>query len=265
MKTGCPSAERGLCRRSTRWLAALTLAACRPTPSEGPWAPVRGSLRTHRFEVELLPWSSGHIFAYAPAEDSNRLVVADALPDGTGASNVFWTPRGRAQGRYVFRLDTRSGRAELLALEAFVDLRLKRFESVRTDLADRYPGLKPTGDQVAKLALERHEGEKRFLATLSFSSLEKRTRYERGGLIPFLSPPAGNVDYFWGVAHVDLFDLDAPGHPMLTLEKRFKGWRGLRTLDGFATWTTEPGQAAVALADDSDPAHPTLWILRAWP
>jgi hypothetical protein len=199
----------------------------RPLPAkETPWKIVTGKEKVTRFE--FLSWFDQDARLYTLPAQNNEFVFTPSSP-----FYVFpWSPQGKAEGRYVWKLNLNPLSIQPIIYEDFMALNPQppgelptQIEKILQQQLDYEIPKKASSSEMIMEVTRFNTSNKTYEAKLWVSDFKRLTRRRFGTEFVNNEPRGWHTGiYYSGIMHFEMSSLSEPTQPIVTLKKEFKDW-----------------------------------------
>ena len=193
---------------------------------ESYWEVVNGKNKVSKFEV--INWFDIPPRLYSLPNNNKAIIFAPSSQFYVAP----WTPSGKKEGKYVWKLNLNTLSTEPILYEKFLALKAQPPGQLTKSLAElvkqqiKYDLAKkaPSGETLIEL-VRFNTNNKNYDIKLSVSDLKslKRLRFGRD-YMDKKSKGWHTIVYYSGIMHFKIVDLSQPTQPLVELKKTFKDW-----------------------------------------
>jgi hypothetical protein len=193
--------------------------------TESYWEVVKGENKVTKFEV--MPWFGPSPYIYTIPNNKDEIVFAPY----TRFYIEPWTPQGKKEGQYVWKLNINTFSTDPILYEKFMTLK-PQLQVKPTKISEKlvkqpreYNLAKDTpSDETVIEAIKFNTKSKKYEVKLYISKFNKFKRNRFGiRLIDNKTTGQKKGIYYSGIMHLRIFEISA-SQPLVDLKKQFKDW-----------------------------------------
>jgi hypothetical protein len=194
--------------------------------TEGPWEVAKGKDKVTKFEV--MPWFGPYPYLYTIPNNKNEVIFAPY----TRFYIEPWTPKGKQEGRYVWKLNLNSLLTEPILYEKFIYLKPQFYEKsikLSEKLVTQQRGYDLAkgnfSDDVVIETIAFNAKGKSYEVKLAVSDFKrlKKPSFSFGFVNKKKSQQDGTA-YYSGTMHLSIYEKSSQLQLLIALNKQFRSW-----------------------------------------